>query len=254
MDAPYCGDPLLAGRFLSSPPFEVARKFASLAGADLTVPNGPGIGDIICFTRLVEDYARRLGRAITLLTAPIAPYYGAHPRDGPYPIWENNPFVGNIIDAELIDDAIMRGVVVEKDNHFQFSHVIYNIGMNYGVAPAIVRPSLFLSAAEMRKALSTLEGIRRPVICLHTSGKSSTPTGLPWHHQRWIELIERLKSRFGLIQLGRRDYKFTELPVFFTDTNVREVLALIWASDIFIGFDSGLAHAATGFCRPSIVL
>lgn len=254
MRAPYVGDPLLAGRFLSSAPFEAAKTFAARAEADLAVPNGPGIGDVMCFTRLVEDHARRLGRPITLLTAPIAPYYGAHPRDGPYPIWENNPFVGDIINANLIDEAIMRDVVVEKDNHFQFSHVIYNIGMNYGVAPAVMRPSLFLSAAEMRKALTTLENIRRPVICLHTSGKSSTPPGLPWHHQRWIELIEQLNDRFGLIQLGRRDYKFTELPVFFTDTNVREALALIWACDIFIGFDSGLAHAASAFSKPSIVL
>jgi hypothetical protein len=254
MRTPYVGDRLLAGRFLSSSPFEAAKKFAAQTNADLAVPNGPGIGDVMCFTRLVEDQARRLGRPITLLTAPIAPYYGTHPRDSPYPIWENNPFVGEIIDANLIDESIMRDIVVEKDNHFQFSHVIYNIGMNYGLAPTITRPSLFLSLGEMQAALSTLKGIRRPLICLHTSGKTSTPAGLPWHRQRWIELIERVSDRFGLIQLGRRDYKFTELPVFFTDTNVREALALIWASDIFVGFDSGLAHVASAFFKPSIVL
>jgi Glycosyltransferase family 9 (heptosyltransferase) len=254
MRGPYVGDQLLAGRFLATPPFEAARKFAAQAKADLTVPNGPGIGDVMCFTRLVEDHARRLGRAIKLLTAPMAPYYGSHPRDGPYPIWENNPFVEDIIDANLIDYAIMRDVVVEKDNHFQFSHVIYNIGMSYGVAPTTLRPSLFLSMNEMRQALTTLRRVRRPVICLQASGKSSSPSGSPWHHDRWTELIERLVEYAGLIQLGRRDYEFVELPVLFTDTNVREALALIWASDIFIGFDSGLAHAAAAFSKPSIVL
>ena len=54
----------------SSTSFEAAKRHAARTGTDLAVPNGPGVGDI-CSTRLVEDYARRVGRPIRLLTAPI---------------------------------------------------------------------------------------------------------------------------------------------------------------------------------------
>jgi hypothetical protein len=241
-------------RFYPSAPFEAAKRYAEQTGADLTVPNGPGIGDIICFTRLVEDFARNLSRPIRLLTAPMRLKYGRHRIDSDFPVWENNPFVAELMRAESIDASIMDKVIVEKDNHFQYSHVIYNIGFHYDLPPDAIRPSLFLTFAEMQNALATLEPIRRPVICLHPSGASSTPQGGPWYHDRWLQLIERLGDRYGFVQLGRRDYGLKNLPAFHRETTLREAFALIWASDVFVGFDSGFAHAAAAFNKPSVIL
>jgi hypothetical protein len=243
-----------SGRFYSTSPFEAAKRHSAEAGADLAVPNGPGVGDVICFSRLVEDQARHLGRPIKLLTAPIELRYGPYDRDGPFPVWDHNPFVEEIINSDSISEGIMRDVILEKDNQFQFSHVIYNIGRSYNVAPLVVRPSLFLAVHEMRWALSILANLRRPLICLLPSSGSSTPEGLPWHQERWIELIERNAKRVGFVQLGRRDHRFRSLPIPYVETSLREAFALIWASDAFVGFDSGLAHAAASFSKPSVVL
>src|SRR5690348_1871623 len=98
----------LPGRFSAAEPFEAAKMHAAQVGADVAVPNGPGLGDVLCFSRLVEDYARKEGRPIILLTGPMALKYGNHPRDGQYPVWENNPFVDHIIDADAIDQQIMK--------------------------------------------------------------------------------------------------------------------------------------------------
>jgi len=250
----YDADVINPVRFYQSAPFEAAKRYAALSGADLAVPNGPGIGDIICFTRLVEDFARNVGRPIRLLTAPMNLKYGHRRIDGEFPIWERNPFVAELLSADPMDPSIMAGIIVEKDNHYQFSHVIYNIGFHYGLPPDVVRPSLFLSFSEMQNAMATLKSIRRPVICLHPSGASSTPQGRPWHLDRWLQLIERLSGRFGFIQLGRSDCGLKHVPAFHRETTVREAFALIWASDIFVGFDSGFAHAAAAFNKPSVVL
>jgi hypothetical protein len=208
----------------------------------------------VCFTRLVEDYARKIGRPVSLLTAPLALKYGSHAGDGAYPVWENNPFVDEIINSDLLDLAIMKEVAVEKDNHFQFAHVIYNVGAAYGVPPRIIRPSLFPTSEELKWALSMFRDIPRPVVCLSSSGGSMTPKNFPWHFERWLELIERSKSKCGLVQIGRRDHNFKSLPIPFFDTSIRQAFALICACDGFIGFDSGLAHVAAAFSRPSAIL
>jgi ADP-heptose:LPS heptosyltransferase len=67
-------------------------------------------------------------------------------------------------------------------------------------------------------------------------------------------LIERLGDRFGFVQVGRADYGAKDIEALHAETSIREALALVWASDIFVGFDSGFAHAAAAFQRPSIVL
>jgi hypothetical protein len=37
-------------------------------------------------------------------------------------------------------------------------------------------------------------------------------------------------------------------------TTLREMMALVWASDMFLGFDSSVAHIATAFGKPAMVL
>ncbi|WP_353118423.1 glycosyltransferase family 9 protein [Nitratidesulfovibrio sp.] len=238
-------------RIFEAPPFAAARRHCAAHNADLAVPNGPGLGDIVCFSRLVEDVSRALGRPISLLTAPMNLHYGAHSRDGDNPVWENNPFVRTMIDP---GPEAMAEIIIEKDNHFQYGHVLQNMGFHYGVPPSCLRPSLFLSSAEMAWAIKALSGFLRPVICLHPSGVTSSPEGTPWHLRRWRTLVRRYHRRVTFIQLGRKDYRFKELQTCFIETSIREAFALIWAADAFIGFDSGLAHVATAFEKPAMVL
>jgi len=54
-------------RFLDTPPFHYAKYYAKKHRCDLAVPNATGIGNIIVFTRLVEEYALRLGRSLCII-------------------------------------------------------------------------------------------------------------------------------------------------------------------------------------------
>ena len=64
-------DALSASRFSGRPPVEQTKQIAREYGCDLAIPNGPGIGNVVCYTRLVEDLALALGRPLRLLSAPI---------------------------------------------------------------------------------------------------------------------------------------------------------------------------------------
>ncbi len=240
-------------RFLPTTPFQKTWAHAKEYGCDLALPNGVGVGNLVCFTRLVEEYARRAGRPLRVLTAPLSLVVGLHPREGPYPFWEGNPFVEDIVNADEIDPEIMRAVVLEQDNYVQFSHLIENICHVHGLRPRRLRGSLFLSPDEQRRALETLAEVPRPVVCLHPGGSSSSTNGR-WRDSAWNELVDALSPTAGLVQLGLADFDEKGLGIFHPDTTLREAAAILWASDLFIGFDSGLAHLATAVECTAIVL
>jgi hypothetical protein len=202
----------------------------------------------------VEEYARKVGRRVRLLTAPIDPRVGLVPGEFDYPIWLNNPFVAEIVDARGFGDAAVRRLNEEKDNCCQFNHVIENICINYGVLPRRIRPSLYLTAVEQASSLDALRGLRRPLIALHAGGKTSPPPSSPWHEKRWIDLIDRCKDVAGFVQICKHDFDHCNLGIFAPHTSLREMFATIWACDAFIGFDSGPMHVAAAFDRPSLIV
>ena len=42
--------------------------------------------------------------------------------------------------------------------------------------------------------------------------------------------------------------------MFTPKTTIRKIIALIWASDLYIGFDTGPSHIATALAKPAVVL
>lgn len=241
-------------RILESSPFYYSLKYAREYDCDLSVLNGEGIGNIVIYTRLIEELSFSKGRALKLLTAPIQPQVGIIDNEDKYPIWKNNPFISEIINADEIDKKIMQDVNREQDNFCQFNHFIENLCSVFGLRPRKLKPSLFLTTEEMKWAIAALSGLPRPIVCLHPSGKSSVFEESSWYIDNWLNLIKNLDGIVSFIQIGKFDYDNKKLPIFFKDTSIRQMMALIWASDIFVGFDSCPAHIATAFDKPSLVL
>ena len=243
-------------RFLDSEPFVLSRRYALEHECDLAVPGSIGIGSLVCYTRLVEEFARREGRPIRLLTVPLdcSDDGRRSEGEGDYPLWDGNPFIETIMNADLIDPAISGHLSAEMDNFCQARHEIENLCSPYGLRPRELRGSLFLSREEMQWGLAQLSALRRPVICLCPYGRSSSLPGSPWHLDRWIELVEALQEKAGLFQVGNDGFEQKPLPVFTPPTTIRKIAALLWASDFYIGFDTGPSHLATALGKPAVVL
>jgi hypothetical protein len=241
------------GRFLPTPSFHWSRTFAQQYGCDLVVPNGPCLGDALVFTRLIEDLGRRRGRGLRILTSGLRLDYELPPDEERLAIWNNSPFVLEIEDADRHNPEIMKRARKEKDNFPQFEHVIRGIGAAYGVPVSATKPALYLTTNEMRRAMQTLAGYRRPLICLHRGGSIQPDTETLREHL-WARVAELLNRDFGVFQLGRIEIDGPRPGPSMLNSSLREMFALVWAADGFVGFDSGPTHVAAAFDRPSVIL
>ena len=242
--------------FLPEAPFYFAKELAQRANCDLAVPNGQdsGIGDVLVFTPLVEEFARREGRRIRLLSAPVDPIVGLVEGESDYPIWLNNPFISEIVDAREFGNQAVKALSDERNNCCQFNHIIENICVSYGFSVRRIRPSLYLTLEEQIWAIETLKDLKRPLVAIHPGGKTSPLPTSPWHQKNWHEVIRRCQDVAGFVQIGKHDYDQRMLEIPAPITTLRQMFSIVWACDAFIGFDSGPMHVAAAFDRPSVVL
>jgi hypothetical protein len=209
---------------------------------------------VLVFTPLVEEFARRAGRRIRLLTAPLDPVVGVVAGESDYPIWLNNPFISDIVNARTFGDDAVRSLTEERNNCCQFNHVIENICVSYGFPVRRIRPSLYITMEEQVWAIEALKEMRRPIIAVHPGGKTSPLPPSVWYEEHWREVIRRCGDVADFVQIGKRDYDQRALGIPAPRTTLRQMFSIVWACDAFIGFDSGPMHVAAAFDRPSVIL
>jgi hypothetical protein len=231
------------------------KTIAKKHKVDLAIPNlkGSGIGNVLVYTRLVEEYSRKLGKPITILTGPLDPSIGKVDNEDPFAIWRNNPFIERIVDGSKFEEDLII-INTEENELIQLNHIIENICWAYGLKPRELRSCIYLTYEEKQWALRALEGLNRPLVCLHPGGNTKSSINSPWHKKNWHVLINILKNEFGFFQVGRTEFGDYDLGLKNPAVKLRETMALIWASDFYVGFDSSPMHMATAFKKPTICL
>lgn len=106
----------------------------------------------------------------------------------------------------------------------------------------------------MRWAIDVLGRLRRPLICFHPGGNSRSLDGHIWAGDAWAEIINIFNKQAGFFQVGRPEFGDIDLGLPNAAMTLRETMALIWASDMFIGFDSAPMHIATAFEIPTVAI
>lgn len=243
-------------RFLQSAPFYYNKKYALQYGCDLALPSWAAIGSMVVYTRLVEALSLKLGRPLKILTAPH--FYTENSisiNESRYPILDENPYIKEIVDADLIDLKIMREVSSEMDNFPQLGHITENICAPWGLKPRKLHGDLYLTKKEKQAALEALSRLPRPLVALCPYGNSSPLQESDWYEKKWLTIIQKLQHSVGFFQVGHDGFHYKNLPIFTpTNTTVRQMMALIWASDIYVGFDTGPSHIAAAFEKPALII
>ena len=240
---------------VATEPFYYAKKYAKQYNCDLAIASNVGLGSLVCFSPLIEAMSRQLGRQIKLLTTSYKHYQNRQLDNAvPHPVWLNNPYISEIVDADKIDFQISFDLLKESHNFCQSKHNIENMLNAYNLRPARLHGDLYLSSSEMAWAIKQLAHLPRPVIAICPDGTSASLESSPWYKEKWSKLIRVLNGKASFVQLGSYGFKDKEFDIFKPKTTIRQLMALVWASDLYVGFDGGVSHIASAFEVPSVVL
>ncbi|MCS7246297.1 MAG: lipopolysaccharide heptosyltransferase II [Thermomicrobium sp.] len=138
-----------------------------------------------------------------------------------------------------------------------------------GIAPHGVEPEYVVPPEARRIMAERLDSLPRPLVVMHPGGAvnpGSTLLAKRWPPDRYAELADRLRARFGgtVILVGSRSdrsavenvLRTVASPVLDWSTRLRwdELAALLSLADLFVGNDSGVGHlaAAVGTATVSI--
>jgi ADP-heptose:LPS heptosyltransferase len=112
-----------------------------------------------------------------------------------------------------------------------------------------------LTAAERSKGAQLLGELRPDAIERLAFSTLSKEHVKNWPQDRWVELLERLGSRFELIHLGDdREPQFPGVKRFAGKLSIRESMVILSQCQVYMGPDSFLMHAANGLDVPSVIL
>jgi len=139
--------------------------------------------------------------------------------------------------------------------------VFYNLEMvePLGVEPLYSPPVLYLTDDEKKWGIEVLSDIKRPLVAIHPGSGGSADN---WSYNHY-ELLTRLliNEGYGIVITGKKGETETfqllssENILDLRDrTSLRELMAVIYASDLFVSASTGPMHIASALGIPTVSL
>jgi Glycosyltransferase family 9 (heptosyltransferase) len=132
-------------------------------------------------------------------------------------------------------------------------HLLSVLARKVGLEKAPKKPLIFLNKKEIARWKSRLAG--KKWIAIHSSGPKQWTTNKEWYPERFIQVVEKLKERFSIVQLGVSSD--LQLPVDLDlrgKVSPREAAAALSACTALIGLVGYLMHAAAAVDTPAVII
>ena len=123
-----------------------------------------------------------------------------------------------------------------------------------GISDFEYKAKFYLSNEEILWGKKKIEllGFDKPILAICTKSKEVVKN---WPKENWDELVNFVRPKFSVIQLGdEREPIFPNVTRFAGDLSMRQSAAVLSFAQIFIGPDSLLMHIANGLNIPSVIL
>jgi ADP-heptose:LPS heptosyltransferase len=213
-----------------------------------------GIGDILLTTPAIRSLKRRYPSCRIHVYCALEPHKEA---------LMNNPYIDRLIFVGIWGRKIIN--LLRRTGLAAFHITNYgNLGPNYyrksaaeiigeklGIEVDDSRPDCFLTEEEEREARRITSEYPNPV-AIQIASKSSNNKS--WLIENWERLIVN-NPRYNFLQLGLADEELIRGAVDLRGkTTLRQAFGVVKTVRAFIGPDSALAHAATAFRTPAVVL
>ena len=146
-------------------------------------------------------------------------------------------------------DSTYWELIVRKE---QSQNIIKHNMLRLGIENYDYKAHYFLSEEEKEWAKQKVSNFNKPILAICTKSKEPVKN---WSETNWSELIQNLKAKFSIIQLGDDKEPFFEGTHRYSGKlSMRESAAILSTANYFIGPDSFLMHIANGLNIPSTII
>jgi ADP-heptose:LPS heptosyltransferase len=146
-------------------------------------------------------------------------------------------------------DSTYWELIVRKEKS---QNIIEHNLLRLGIKKYDQKANYYLSEEEKEWAKQETSKFNKPILAICTRSKEPVKN---WPVANWLELIEKLKSKFSIIQLGDdKEPNFVDTHRYAGKLSMRESAAILSSASYFIGPDSLLMHIANGLNIPSTII
>lgn len=146
-------------------------------------------------------------------------------------------------------DSTYWELIVRKEKS---QNIIEHNMQRLGINKYDYKATFYLSEDEKEWAKKEIMQFDKPILVICTKSKEPVKN---WPDANWFELVQSLKAKFSIIQLGDdREPSIKGLNRYAGKLTKRESAAIVSKANYFIGPDSLLMHIANGLSIPSIII
>ena len=138
------------------------------------------------------------------------------------------------------------------DRKEKSQNIIEHNTLRLGLDKYDYKATFYLSEEEKKWAkLETIQ-FKKPLLAICTKSKEPVKN---WSEANWSELIQNLKYKYSIIQMGDdKEPTFDGVHRYAGKLSMRESAAILYKANYFIGPDSLLMHVANGLNIPSAII
>jgi len=146
-------------------------------------------------------------------------------------------------------DSTYWELIVRKEKS---QNIIEHNMLRLGIEKYDYKAGYFLSEEEKEWAKQEITQFQKPILAICTKSKEPVKN---WSKANWLDLIQNLKAKFSIIQLGDdKEPVFDGVFRYAGKLSMRESATILSKANYFIGPDSLLMHIANGLNIPSTII
>ena len=146
-------------------------------------------------------------------------------------------------------DSTYWELIVRKEKS---QNIIEHNMFRLGIDKYDYKAAYYLSEEEKEWAKQETNQFDKPILAICTKSKEPVKN---WPEPNWLDLIQNLRSKYSIIQLGdEKEPIFEGVHRYAGKLSMRESAAILSKANYFIGPDSLLMHIANGLDIPSTII
>ena len=188
------------------------------------------LGDHVCYTGIPQAYHKYFGFKLGLLSD----------NSNYDPVWANNPYICKPNPSDVSRYKVQIETLPSDWRYYRPQRIFYEM-TNLWVPAQEVQPRIY-------RERKTVPG--RILLCNEAGWPSRQG------YQYWNDLVKTLNNKYDTFAINNKNYS-TDEPIQAKNNlrlSLENTIEFLTTTELYIGYDSGLAHLAGGLGIPYVLI